>query len=204
MASTRGSTKRTDAITNRARILQAALTVFAERGLDLEMNEVATLAQLGVGTLYGHFANREDLLRAILQSVIEDALAQLQAAQTAHADDPRAALQALVSAGVHMQDRYRPLGGVLRDPRLITLMDPAYVSQVRMRFLEVPKELLLRGMQMGVFRPDLDQDMASVIIMGAFISVMDLLETSRSLAELVERLSRSLLIMLTGKTEPGA
>jgi AcrR family transcriptional regulator len=80
MASLKGSTKRTDAVANRARILQAALAVFAERGLELEMNEVAALAHLGVATLYGHFANREDLLRAILQSVVEDALEQLRAA----------------------------------------------------------------------------------------------------------------------------
>lgn len=202
MASTKGSTKRTDAVTNRARILQAALEVFAERGLELEMNEVAALAHLGVGTLYGHFANREELLRAILQSVIEDALVQLRAAHTDHLDDPRAALAALVSAGVHLQDQYRPLGGVLRDLRLVKLMDPSYVSQVRLQFLEIPKELLTRGMQTGVFREDLDQNIAAVIIMGAFISVMDLLETDHSLDELVARLTHSLLTMLTGKVEP--
>jgi len=198
----KGSMKRTDAVTNRARILQAALAVFAERGLDLEMNEVAALAHLGVATLYGHFAKREDLLRAILQSVIEDALEQLRAAQTSHPDDPRAALLALVSTGVHVQDQYRPLSGVLRDLRLIELMDPSYVSQVRMQFLEIPKDLLMQGMQAGIFRQDLDQNMAAVIIMGAFHSVMDLLETSRSLDELAERLAHSLLIMLTGKAEP--
>jgi AcrR family transcriptional regulator len=202
MASSKGSTKRTDALTNRARILQAALGVFAERGLDLEMHEVAAHARLGVGTLYGHFANREDLLRAILQSVVEDALAQLRAAQAAHPGDPRAALEALVSAGIHLQDQYRPLSGVLRDLRLMKLMEPSYVSQIRLQFLEVPRELLTQGMRAGIFRQDLDQDMAAVIIMGAFISVMDLLETSRSLDELTERLTRSLLGMLTGNTDP--
>ena len=205
MASThKGPTKRTDAITNRARILQAALAVFAGRGLDLEMHEVAAQAGLGVGTLYGHFANREELLRAILQSVVEDALAQLRTAQSAHADDPRAALQALIATGVHLQDQYRPLSGVLRDLRLIELMDPSYVSQVRLQFLEVPKDLLIQGMKMGAFRRDLDQNMAAVIIMGAFISVMDLLEAYGSLDELTERLTHSLLIMLTGHAEPAS
>lgn len=201
MRSTRGSTKRTDAVNNRARILQAALAVFAERGLELEMNEVAARASLGVATLYGHFANREDLLRAILASVIDDALEQLRVALTVHPDDPRAALRALVSAGVHLQDQYRPLAGVLRDIRLVELMEPAYVSQVRMQFLEIPKDLLTQGMQAGVFHRDLDQNITAVIIMGAFISVLDLLETSRSLDELTERLASSLLIMLTGKAE---
>lgn len=202
MASTKGPTNRTDAITNRARILQAALAVFAERGMELEMAEVAAQAHLGVGTLYGHFANREELLRAILQRAIEDALEQLRAAQAAYPDHPRAALEALVSTGVHLQDQYRSLSSVLRDPRLVKLMDPSSVSQVRREFLEIPRALLIRGMQTGVFREDLDQEMAAVVIMGAFISVMDLLETSRSLDELTARLTRTLLAMLTGKAEP--
>lgn len=202
MASTKGSSHRTDAITNRARILQAALAVFAEQGMELEMTEVAAQAHLGVGTLYGHFANREELLRAILQCVIEDALEQLRAAQTAHPDHPRAALEALVSTGVRLQDQYRPLGSVLRDPRLVKLLDLSSVSQIRREFLEIPKALLVRGMQTGIFREDLDQEMAAVIIMGAFISVMDLLETSRSLDELTARLTHTLLTMLTGKVEP--
>jgi AcrR family transcriptional regulator len=184
-------------VANRTRILQAALAVFAERGLDLEMSEVAAQAHLGVGTLYGHFANREELLRAILQHVIEDALERFSVAQRAHPDDPCAALGELVSTGVHLQEQYRPLGGVLRDLRLIELLEPAYVSQVRSRFLEVPKALLAQGMRTGVFRQDLDQNMAAVIIMGAFISVMDLLETYRSHDELAKQLTHALLLMLT-------
>jgi len=74
-----GVTKRADAVLNRARILKVAQSVFAEYGLELEMGEVAARAQLGVGTLYRHFANREDLLRAIVQITVDDVLAQLQA-----------------------------------------------------------------------------------------------------------------------------
>jgi hypothetical protein len=53
-------------------------------------------------------------------------------------------------------------------------------------------------MQMGIFRQDLDQNIAAAIIIGAFTSTIDLLETYRSLDELAERLSHSLLAMLTG------
>jgi AcrR family transcriptional regulator len=72
--------KRADAITTRARILEAALAVFAERGLDMEVGEIASRAILGIGTLYRHFANREDLLRAILTHTINDTLAQFRVA----------------------------------------------------------------------------------------------------------------------------
>src|SRR5258708_4902706 len=101
MESAEVSTKRADAVTNRARIIEVSLCVFAECGLELEMNEIATRAHLGVGTLYRHFANREDLLRAIVRRAVDDALTQLQSAASA-SDDPIASLQALVAAGLHV------------------------------------------------------------------------------------------------------
>jgi len=201
MESTKASTKRADALNNRTRILEAARSVFAERGLDLEMNEVATQAHLGVGTLYGHFANREDLLRAVIQYASEDVLAQMRAAVASHADDPRMALQALVSAGLHAQHQYRPLFAVLRDPRLAKFRDSSYGQHTRIQFLELLKDLLTHGIQAGIFRQELDLDMAAVIILGTFSSAIDLLGACGSLDELSQRLSRSLLTMLSGNTE---
>lgn len=150
-----GSTKRADATANRARILDVAQSIFAERGLELEMNEVAARAHLGVGTLYGHFANREDLLRAIVQRVVADALAQLQAAQAAHADDPRAALQALVLAGLQVQQQYQYLFAVIHDPRLAKLLDPSYGQATRIQFLAIPRRLIDCGIRAGIFRQDI-------------------------------------------------
>ena len=195
------STKRTDAVTNRARILEVTQSVFAECGLELEMNEVAARAHLGVGTLYRHFANREDLLRAIVRRAVEDALAQLRAALASAPDDPRASLQALVSAGLHVQQQYRPLFAVMRDPRLAKLLDPSYGQTIRTQLREIPRELIDHGIKAGIFRDDLDQEMAAVTIMGSFTSAIDLLGTRCSLDELAQRLFHLLLTMFTGKTE---
>lgn len=196
-----GSTKRADATANRTRILKVAQSVFAERGLELEMNEVAARVHLGVGTLYGHFANRDDLLRAIVQQVVADAFAQLQAAQSEHEDDARAALQALVFAGLRVQQQYQHLFAVIRDPRLAKLLDPSYGQATRIQFLEIPRRLIDHGIQAGIFRQDLDRDMAAVTIVGAFNIVVDLLGMDDSLEELAQRLSHFLLTMLLEKTE---
>ena len=196
-----GSTKRADATANRARILQVAQTVFVEHGLDLEMNEVARRAHLGVGTLYGHFANREDLLRAIVQQVVADALAQLQTAQAAHADDPRAALQSLVLAGLQVQQQYQYLFAVIHDPRLTKLLDSSYSRATRIQFLEIPRGLIDRGIRAGIFRQDLDQDMAAVTIIGAINTAVDVLGMDDSLEELTQQLSHFLLTMLLEKTK---
>src|SRR6266700_4271578 len=169
-----GSTKRADAVTNRARILEVAQSVFAECGLELEMNEVAARAHLGVGTLYRHFANREDLLRAIVRHAVEDALTQLRSAASV-SDDPRAALEALVAAGLRVHQQYRPLFAVIRDPRLVKLLDPSYGQTIRTRFRETVREVIDHGIQVGIFRDDLDAEMAVVTIFGSFTSAADLL-----------------------------
>lgn len=52
----------------RARVLQAALQLFAERGLHgTSMAAVAERAGVGKGTVFHHFAGRSDLVRAVLE-----------------------------------------------------------------------------------------------------------------------------------------
>lgn len=46
---------RSDALQNRARLLEVAAEVFAERGLDTAPAAIAKQAGVGVGTLYRHF-----------------------------------------------------------------------------------------------------------------------------------------------------
>lgn len=60
-----GRPLRKDAERNRERILRAAREVFAERGLDVTLHDIARHAGLGVGTVYRRFANREELIDAI-------------------------------------------------------------------------------------------------------------------------------------------
>jgi len=59
---------RADAKRNRERIVGAAREVFREQGYDASLDAVAKRAGVGPGTLYRHFANREELVDAILQS----------------------------------------------------------------------------------------------------------------------------------------
>ncbi|MGZ0712537.1 TetR/AcrR family transcriptional regulator (plasmid) [Coraliomargarita sp. W4R53] len=53
--------KRSDAVANRVRLLDAAGLVIAEAGIDAPMHDVADRAGVGIGTLYRHFADRHAL-----------------------------------------------------------------------------------------------------------------------------------------------
>ena len=83
-----GRPPRADALRNRARILEAAEEVFAERGPDASTEEVARRAEVAVGTIFRHFPTKSDLLRALLKRLLDQLGAD---AQTLVAGgDPRA------------------------------------------------------------------------------------------------------------------
>lgn len=195
------SMKRTDAVTNRARILEVALSVFAEHGLDMEMGEIAARAELGVGTLYRHFANREDLLRAILVHTFDDALAQFGTAIVSALADPRAELRAFVSVGLHVQQQYGPIFAVIRDPRLKEIFDRTQAQAFCDQFLEIALRMLENGVRAKLFRSDLDLEIVAATIMGSIMGVRDLFETRWSIEELAQKLSSLHLSMLAVQEE---
>jgi AcrR family transcriptional regulator len=83
-----GSTvlRRSDALANRAKVLQAAQEVFAERGLATEVKDIAERAGVGVATIYRGFGSKEELLEATIEqadNAVSDLLAAAEASPEA-------------------------------------------------------------------------------------------------------------------------
>lgn len=73
---------RADAARNEDAVLQAAKEVFLRSGVDAPVREVASLAGVGVGTLYRRFPKRSDLIKAVFHREIDacaDAARNLEA-----------------------------------------------------------------------------------------------------------------------------
>jgi AcrR family transcriptional regulator len=77
-------TLRRDAKRNRERIVASARTLFAERGIEVSVEEITRRAGVGMGTLYRHFPAKEDLADAVLEEAFE---AYLGLAQRALAEE---------------------------------------------------------------------------------------------------------------------
>jgi len=63
---------RADAARNRELILDAAMEVFAERGLDASTSEVARRAGVGEATLFRRFPHKQDLIDAVLERTMRE------------------------------------------------------------------------------------------------------------------------------------
>jgi AcrR family transcriptional regulator len=63
--------KRKDAARNHDLLLSAAAEVYAERGVESSLEEIARRAGVGIGTLYRHFPTRDALSEAVYRREVE-------------------------------------------------------------------------------------------------------------------------------------
>lgn len=73
---------RRDAQRNRERVVDAARSLYAERGLAVGYNEIAHRAGVGVGTVYNRFPDKDELVRAALAGPGRELLAVAETART--------------------------------------------------------------------------------------------------------------------------
>ncbi|MGO9133709.1 MAG: TetR/AcrR family transcriptional regulator [Methylovirgula sp.] len=132
-------------------LLRAALAVFATSGVDAPVREIAEKAGVGVGTVYRHFPQRSDLIKAILRQEV-DACADAVAALAAD-HEPGAALALWMQRLVDFIMTKRGLGAALHSG------NPAYASlpdYFLSRLTPALRSLLDTAAAAGVVRDDVD------------------------------------------------
>jgi AcrR family transcriptional regulator len=139
---------RRDAERNRQRILEAAGQVFAERGLEATLDDIARHAGLGVGTVYRRFPEKELLIDALFDQRIGLIVAVAEEA-LAH-DDPWKGLVHFLERSIELQASDRGLKEVLLGPE--HGRDRVKVS--RERLLPLVTRLVNRAHAAGVLRRD--------------------------------------------------
>lgn len=139
--------RRVDAITNRERIVAAARLVFA-RDAHQSLDRVAAEAGVGIATLYRHFANREELIRAVYVSMFDSEVRPLLNAESS--------LQAPRRAFMTIADRLLDLvannGELTVSPISVAVLSDELLGE----FLEPFGVLLRRAQELGEIRRDLE------------------------------------------------
>jgi AcrR family transcriptional regulator len=150
---------RKDAARNRALLIDAARAVFAERGLEASLDDIAHRAGLGVGTAYRHFANKYELAQAIFAEAIDRVIAL--ADDAADAPDAWDGIVTFLEGTAEMQTADRGLREVLMG-----VHDPERMEQVHDRLSAPMRRMIERGKQTGQVRPDVEvTDLGIVVLM---------------------------------------
>ena len=139
--------RRVDAVRNRARVVAAAAEVFAERGLDASVPEIAARAGVGKATVYRSFPTKEHLVAAVLLERLAAFEAGIRAAL--EADDAWLALGDLMLEKAAGMAGDRALAGGMT--RVIKLPEVAAAHSTVWSALSA---LIARAQAQGGMRPD--------------------------------------------------
>jgi len=157
---------RADARRNRERLIEAAQTLFRERGLDVGVAEIAEAAGVGRGTLFRNFASKEDLIAAVVAETMH------QAAQTGEnllgAPDPG---EALFQFMIEMVGRQR------LDRALVEALDELWLTRDEIRagqaeIVFAMERLLVRAQESGAVRADVGATDVLLMFKGACAAAM--------------------------------
>ncbi|GLH98101.1 TetR/AcrR family transcriptional regulator [Phytohabitans aurantiacus] len=137
---------RADAARNRQSLLAAAADEFAERGLDASVADIARRAGVGKGTVFRHFATKDDLLAAIVIDRIDTL--NTVGEKLLGAADPGAALLEFLTVAAHQ-----------RQQRDLSFLQEAgdlspEVVRVRAHMFDIVHRLVDRARDYGVVRAD--------------------------------------------------
>lgn len=141
---------RADARRNRARILEVAETVLAEKGTSVSTEEIAREAGVGIGTVFRHFPTKEALLEAILVGRMQRLAEEADALATA--EDPGAALFAFFTRVVDQSGAKNAFSEALAAAG-VDVMNAT--SEVRKELRRAVDTLLARAQKVGAVREDI-------------------------------------------------
>src|SRR5579863_3572769 len=143
-----GVPRRKDAERNRRRLLAAAREVFRDRGVAATLHDVARQAGLGVGTVYRHFANKEELIDALFDDMVETVDGYLREAE----GEPDAWLG--LTRALQQACEVQAFDRGLREVMLGNAGGPERQRQMRDRVAPKVDALVARAQEQGSLRAD--------------------------------------------------
>jgi AcrR family transcriptional regulator len=142
---------RSDARRNRQRILDAAVEVFSEQGVEAQIDDVARRADLGVGTIYRHFPTKDALVTELVRQKFRQFADHARAALEVEGE-PFEVLAGMLRANAELCARDASLQHALTGPG-----ESAWThAQVEIDELSaLLGELVGRAQAVGAMRPDI-------------------------------------------------
>jgi AcrR family transcriptional regulator len=155
-------TLRADAQRNRARLLEVAEEVFAERGTGVSTDEIARKAGVGIGTVFRHFPTKE----ALLEAVFIDRLTRLgeQATALSRNEEPGTAFFAFFALVVDQGSSKSAFADALTAAGINA---EAAASGVSGEFAGALMNLLTQAQRAGAVRSDIGVTELKAVLVGA-------------------------------------
>ena len=152
----------------RARILDAATRVFAERGFfGSQVADIASRAGIAAGTVYLYFRSKDDVLRSIFERTMHDAIREGRAGLDG-IDDPAERLRRIARLHLERLGRDRNLAIVFQVELRQSTKFMARLSTTDLRdYLGLIRDTIADGQARGAFRLRVPATLGAKIFFGA-------------------------------------
>ncbi len=152
----------------RRQILDAAITVFSEKGFHKSrVSDVARAGGVADGTIYLYFKSKDAILIAIFEEAMREMIAGVQAA-TAQLTDPMDRLRRFAVFHMENVEQQRATAKVLQvELRLSNTFMKEYKPTALQEYLDIIGDAIVAGQDQGLVRPDVNPIIARRAFFGA-------------------------------------
>ena len=163
-----GSNSKNNKSDKRVRIIDAAVSVFAQKGYHLSrVSDIAKVAGVADGTIYLYFRNKEDVLLSIFEEKMGILLAEMRKALQ-DTNDPLEKIRIYVHQHFIQLQKHPDIAKVLQvELRQSQQFINEYRPEKLWEYLEILGDTIREGQDLGVIRQDVDPFLLQWSLFGA-------------------------------------
>jgi AcrR family transcriptional regulator len=151
----------------RREILQAAKEVFARKGVEgTGMTHIADAAKMGRSSLYHYFKDKDNLVAALIQELMEQEVDQFRAALESGTESPLERIKELVGQQVDTFDEWCEMAGLTLD------LWSRHQQKLRPFFRDL-RTLLATLIEEGQEKGDIDRSLDADFTSASIIATID-------------------------------
>lgn len=153
-----------------ARILKAALKIFAEKGFyNTRISDIAKEANVADGTIYLYFKNKDDLLISLFEEEMGK-ISESMKEEMSKTPDLIEKLRIFASSHLNLVLKNRELAEVIQvELRQSAKFMREYINKSFIGYINLVREVIQEGQKKGIFRDDI----APGIVKRAFFGALD-------------------------------
>lgn len=163
----------------RERILIAGENEFSEKGFyGARVDSIAAMAGVNKRMIYEHFENKDGLYSKVLFSVYER-LAECERGFMVDFPDPRDAIRNVVSVSFNFLARDRSFVRILmwENLNLAKFIPTGELTRLKTPTLEYMSRQIRRGKELGIFRPEAEEEQTVLSLMSFCFSYFSNIHT---------------------------
>jgi AcrR family transcriptional regulator len=167
--------RRTKADRTRARLIEVAKRLYQEHGsAHVTVRRIAAAARIEAGSIYYHFASRDEIMRAVLESGIEEARDEVMQAIAAAGSHSLPLMRLRAALGAHLKFTLRAhFSSRLRSiRRLPKKLRDRHMQQER-EYAAIFAGLLEEAHRKGQLRSGFDLSVVRMLMLGALTWVAE-------------------------------